>query len=386
MFYGSNILCLGLQGCILWTLKVILRNLQDSETEEDTDLLQFIANALSKLFTRKKARLTCSFFEEIFKRYNTLGRLSIGQLVEKCGNARNEHLKGVAMKLLTGILKPVLSVKGKKSGGEIEEVRQPTARALESHLEPLSAVLLSIVQEPPQIREYQFSFLQFLSSCIDVFIVLYPQKPLSTILDTKSLLEGLKTMKTSKKGKLPKLITKIEGKITTGAARIPVANEGAVNMKSETQGVKKKKSVDAEKVIEMDIEPTPSKKKKKSLDVKKVVENVIESHIETDITLTPSKKKKMSVDVKKVVEVDVVPTPSKKKKTLVDVEKVVEVEIEPTPPKKKKKSMDEENVVVEAEIVRTEQTPSKKKKQKERTSPKTQEITGKKTKRCREEQ
>lgn len=386
MFHGSNILCLGLQGCILWTLKVILRNLQDSETEDDTDLLQFIANALSELFTSKKARLTCSFFEEIFQRYNTLGRLSIGQLVEKCGNARSEHLKGVAMKLLSGILKPVLSVKGKKSGGEIDEVRQSTARALESHLEPLSAVLLSIVQKPPQNRDYKLSFLQFLSTCIDVFIVLYPQKPLSTILDTESLLEGIKTIKTSKNGKLPHLITKIEGLITTGAARIPVANEGVVNMKSETQGVKKKKSADAEKVIEMDIEPTPSKKKKKSSDVKKVVENVIESHIETDITSTPSKKIKMSVDVKKVVEVDVAPTPSKKKKTLVDVEKVVEVEIEPTPPKKKKKSMDEENVVVEAETVQTEQTPSKKKKQKDRTSPKTQEISGKKTKRSREEQ
>jgi DNA polymerase phi len=303
--------------------------------------------------------------------------------VEKCGNARTEHLKGIAMQLLSGILKPVLFVKSKKSSVEIDEVRQPTARALESHLEPLSAVLLSIVQRPPQRADYKLNALQFLCSCIDAFIVLYPQKPLSTILDTKALLEGLKTIETRK---LQHLITKIEGLITRGAARVPVANEKAANMKSKSLGAKKKKSADAEKVIEMDIEPTPSKKKKKSLDVEKVVENVIESHIETDIALTPSKKKKMSVDVEKVIEVDIVPTPSKKKKTLVDAEKVVEVEIEPTPPKKKKKSVDVENVVVEAEIVQIEQTPSKKKKQKERTSPKTQEMTGKKTKRCRVEQ
>ena len=409
MFHGSNILCLVLQGCTLWILKVILGNLQDSEIKDDTDLLQCIANALSEYFTHKKARLPYSFFAKIFQQHNTLGRLSIGQLVEKCGNARSECLKDIAMQLLSGILKPVLSVKGMKSGAEIDKVRQPTAHALESHLESLSAVLLSIGQKPPKKIGHKQSALRFVKCCIDAFIVLYPQKPLSTILDTNALLEGLKTIKTQK---LQQLIINIEGSITGGAARILVANENAANMKSKPLGAKKKKSADAEKVIEMDIEPTFSKKKKMSSDVEKVVGNDIESHIETDISLTFSKKKKMSVDVEKVIEVDIVPTPSKKKKkpadeenvvveaeivqieqtpskkkkTLVDAEKVVEVETEPTPPKKKKKSVDEENVVVEAEIVQIEQTPSKKKKQKERTSPKTQEMTGKKTKRCRVEQ
>lgn len=386
MFHGSNILCLGLQGCTLWIIKVIMGNLQDSETKEDTDLVQFIANALSDYFTSKMSRLHCEFFAEIFKRHNMLGRSSIGQLVEKCGNARIEVLKRKAMELLSRILKPVLSVKGKKSGAEIDEVRQPTARALESHLEPLSAVLLLIVQKPPQKPAHKLFAFQFLSSCIDVLIVLYPQKPLSTILDTKALLEGLKTIVTPGKGRLHNLITKIEGSLTRDMARIPVADEKAAHMKLKTPGAKKKKSVDAEEIIEMDIEPTPSKKKKKSLDVEKVVESVIISHIETDIAPTPSKKKKMSVDAEKVVEVAIEPTPSKKKKTMVDAEKVVEVEIEPTTSKKKKKSVEEENVVVEAEIVQIEQTPSKKKKQKERTSPKTQETTSKKTKRCREEQ
>lgn len=359
MLHGSHNLCLGLQGCTLWTLKVILGNLQDSETKEDTDLLQFIANALNEYFTHKKSRIPCSFFVKIFQRHDMVGRSSIGQLVEKCGSARTEVLKGKAMELLSGILKPVLSVKGKKSGEEIDEVRQPIARTLESHLEPLSATLLSIVQKPPHKAPHKLDALQFLSSCINALIVLYPQKPLSIILDTKALLNGLKTIETAGKQKLQNLITKIEGLITRDAARILVANEKVGDMKSKTPGAKKKKSVDAEKVIEMGIKPTPSKKKKKSADVEKVIELQFGT--------------------------DTAPTPSKKKRVSVDVEKVVEVETEPTPSKTKKESVDEE-VVVEAEIAQSEQTPFKKKQHKERMSPKTQVTTSKKTKRQREDQ
>lgn len=229
----------------MWTLKVLLGNLPDIDEKGDAELSEFLTNSLKDFFTRRKSRLPGPFLSEVFQRHPILGRLSIGNLVEKAGNGRTGVMKCEAMRLLTGILKPVTSGKGKKPATEGDEL----AKAFEEHVGSLGAVILSTVQSPPQKAAHKLIALQFCSSCIDVFRVLFPRKILHSVLDMGALLAGLKAIDAPSKGKLHNLITKLVETVTVEVAKaveVPMENEGDAAPSKKKKGKKSEASTHPE--------------------------------------------------------------------------------------------------------------------------------------------
>lgn len=286
----------------MWTFKVLLGNLPDVEEKCDSETLDLLFSALDDYFTHKKSRLAGSFFTELFRRYPVLGRCSIGKLMEKCGNGRTEFMKCEAMRLLTEILKPVTSGKGKKTinGGDEHKL---LVKAFEEHMGPRGSSILSTVQNPPERAAYKFIALQFCSSCIDAFRMLYPQKGLHAVLDTEALLAGLKAVDTPTKGKLQNLITKLVKVVAEDLAKNPGRSGSAKGDGNKTSSKKKLKAVEVPMEVENVV--TPSKNKGKNLKEDRMPskrKNARDSQVQMEVQVeeTPSKKKSKSPSSKKV--------------------------------------------------------------------------------------
>lgn len=237
------------QACTLWTLKVLLGNVPDTAEKCDAELLECISTALDDYFTQKKSRLAGSFFIEIFQRHQILGRFSIGKLIEKCGNGRTEFMKCEALRLLTAILKPVTSCKGKKTVAESVECNL-LAKAFQQHMGSLGAAISFIVQSPPEKSAYKSIALKFCSSCIDVFTVLYPLKGLHSLLDSKALLAGLKAIDAPSKGKLHNLITKLQNTVTEELTKTSVISDSTKRNANKIASNKANKDSEVLTVIE----------------------------------------------------------------------------------------------------------------------------------------
>jgi DNA polymerase phi len=275
-----------LQGCTFWTLKVLLGN----EENGDDEFLEFFASSLDDYFTHKKSRLPGPFLSEVFQRHPMLARFTFGRLIARCGDGRTEFMKCEAMRLITGILKPVSSGKGKKPAPEGEEHKQ-LAKTFEEHIGSLGAAIMSIVQSPPQKSDFKVIALLFCSSCIDSFSVLYPQKPLYTLLDTGALFAALKAIEAPSKGKLHNLLTKLVERVTVELEKNPVSTKTVNAEDSKTTPSKKKKAKKSEPPTPSVEDKTPSKKKKATDEV---------APMDVQIEETSSKKKQQQKSAKKV--------------------------------------------------------------------------------------
>ena len=270
-----------LQGCTLWTLKVLLGN----EKQGDDEFFEFFASCLDDYFTYKKSRLPGPFLSEVFQRHPLLGRFSFGKLIARCGDGRTEFMKCEAMRLLTGILKPVSLGKGKKTAPEGEECKQ-LAKSFEEHMGSLGAAILSTVQNPPHKSDYKIIALLFCSSCFDAFTVLSPEKPLHTLLDIGTLLAGLKSIEAPSKGRLHNLLTKLVETVTIELAKNPVRGTVKMDVDSKTPSKKKK----AKKSEASEEDKTPSKRKKATDEV---------VAMEVQVEEISSKKRKQQMNAKK---------------------------------------------------------------------------------------
>lgn len=212
------------QGCTLWSLKVLQGNSTNIDGKGDEEVLQLLTSSLEEFFVHKKSRLPGNFFAEAFQRHPWLGRSSLGLLIEKSGNARSDFLKFEAMRLLAGVLRPKGSDKGKKLTLDTE-VDQPTADALQPHLVPLSKVVLSLLQNPPEKSAYRINALSFCCSCVEALLVLYPQTPISANIETEIILASVKEITVPRNGKLGNLITKLVNLIEKDADRKPLPNK-----------------------------------------------------------------------------------------------------------------------------------------------------------------
>lgn len=288
------------QACTLWTFKVLLGSITDDEEKCDSETLELLFSALEDYFTHKKSRLAGSFFTELFRRFPVLGRCSIGKLIEKCGNGRTEFMKCEAMRLITEILKPFTSAKGKKTVNESDH-HKLLAKAFEEHMGLRGSSILSTVQNPPERAAYKFIALQFCSSCIDAFRMICPQKGLHTFLDIEALLAGLKVIDAPSKGKLRNLITKLVKVVTDELAKNPVRSGPT---KGDGNKTSKKKSKVADAPMEIENIGTPSKNKGKNLKEdrtpsKRKIARDGQAPVEVTVEETPSKKKNKSPSSKK---------------------------------------------------------------------------------------
>lgn len=275
-----------LQGCTLWTLKVLLGN----EENGDEELLAFFASSLDDYFTHKKSRLPGPFLSDVFQRHPVLGRISFGRLIARCGDGRTEFIKCEAMRLLTGILKPVTSGKGKKATQTEGDEHKQLAKTFEEHMGSLGVAILSTVQSPPQKADYKVIVLLFCSSCIDAFTVLFPQKALHTLLDAGALLAGLKAIEAPSKGRLHNLLTKLVEAVTAELEKNPGSSETVKADDSKTTPSKNKAKT-SEAPTQSEEAKTPSKRKKARDE---------EAPMEVQVDGTPSKKKQMSAKKVKV--------------------------------------------------------------------------------------
>jgi len=266
----------------------------------DAELSEFLANSLEEFFTHKKSRLRGPFLSKVFQRYPVLGRISIGKLLEMIGNARTGVMKGEAMRLLTGVLKPVIPTKGKKMAMEGNEL----AKAFEEHVEALGAVILSTVQSLPRKAAHKFIALQFCSSCMDALRVLCQHRTLHSVLDMEALLAGLQAIDVPSKGKLDNLIMKLVETVAAEVARNPVSIGTTTNAVDDNKTPSEKNQENgAEVPMEIEKDETPSKKKKKGKKSK------ASRQPEDEEELTPSKRKKARTEAAVQGE----ETPSKKK-------------------------------------------------------------------------
>jgi hypothetical protein len=216
------------QACALWVLKVLQGSTTDAE-DSDADVLQILAMSLEDSFVQKKSRLSVAFFRNIFQQHPWLGRAVLGQLIDKCGNARSEFFKREAMHMVTEILRRNMG-KDKKAGHcpIIADVLQP-------FLPTLSGVLLSLVQKPPVKKEYKSEAFKFCYTSIEALRTLYPSKPLSALLDTEALLVSLKDIKLPPIGKLQHSVTRSVSLIEKEMERVSMTGKKASKMASKKE-------------------------------------------------------------------------------------------------------------------------------------------------------
>ncbi|CAK9221215.1 unnamed protein product [Sphagnum troendelagicum] len=216
------------QACALWVLKVLQGSTTDAE-DSDADVLQILAMSLEDSFVQKKSRLSVAFFRNIFQQHPWLGRAVLGQLIDKCGNARSEFFKREAMHMVTEILRRNMG-KDKKAGHcpIIADVLQP-------FLPTLSGVLLSLVQKPPVKKEYKSEAFKFCYTSIEALRTLYPSKPLSALLDTEALLVSLKDIKLPPMGKLQHSVTRSVSLIEKEMERVSMTGKKASKMASKKE-------------------------------------------------------------------------------------------------------------------------------------------------------
>jgi DNA polymerase phi len=216
------------QACALWVLKVLQGSTTDAE-DSDADVLQILAMSLEDSFVQKKSRLSVAFFRNIFQQHPWLGRAVLGQLIDKCGNARSEFFKREAMHMVTEILRRNMG-KDKKAGhGPI------IADVLQPFLPTLSGVLLSLVQKPPVKKEYKSEAFKFCYTSIEALRTLYPSKPLSALLDTEALLVSLKDIKLPPMGKLQHSVTRSVSLIEKEMERVSMTGKKASKMASKKE-------------------------------------------------------------------------------------------------------------------------------------------------------
>ncbi|CAM6049668.1 unnamed protein product [Sphagnum compactum] len=236
------------QACALWVLKVLRGSTTDAE-DSDADVLQILAMSLEDSFVQKKSRLSVAFFRNIFQQHPWLGRAVLGQLIDKCGNARSEFFKREAMHMVTEILRRNMG-KDKKAGhGPI------IADVLEPFLPTLSGVLLSLVQKPPVKKEYKSEAFKFCYTSIEALRTLYPSKPLSALLDTEAVLVSLKDIKLPPMGKLQHSVTRSVSLIEKEMERVSMTgkkasktvskkeNSSPINRDSTLAGMKQVKKI-----------------------------------------------------------------------------------------------------------------------------------------------
>ncbi|CAK9219878.1 unnamed protein product [Sphagnum troendelagicum] len=216
------------QACALWVLKVLQGSTTDAE-DIDADVLQILAMSLEDSFVQKKSRLSVAFFRNIFQQHPWLGRAVLGQLIDKCGNARSEFFKREAMHMVTEILRRNMG-KDKKAGHcpIIADVLQP-------FLPTLSGVLLSLVQKPPVKKEYKSEAFKFCYTSIEALRTLYPSKPLSALLDTEALLVSLKDIKLPPMGKLQHSVTRSVSLIEKEMERVSMTGKKESKMASKKE-------------------------------------------------------------------------------------------------------------------------------------------------------
>lgn len=202
-FLTINIV-LWLQDCVLWTLRILVGNVN----EGDAEVSEFLRKSVEHSFTNHHSRLKGPFWSRIFRQHPVLARACIGKLMEKVGNGRNMTLRCAAMRLVTEILKPVTSPKGgKKAAAGEGEIAKLFVEALEGHVDSLGAAILSTVQDFPKKREQKLLALPFCISSIDAFRLLFPHKS----LDKEALLAGLKAIQAPDQGKIQNLLIKAQG-------------------------------------------------------------------------------------------------------------------------------------------------------------------------------
>ncbi|CAM6028277.1 unnamed protein product [Sphagnum balticum] len=216
------------QACALWVLKVLQGSTTDAE-DGDPDVLQILAMSLEDSFVQKKSRLSVAFFRNIFQQHPGLGRAALGQLIDKCGNARSEFFKREAMHMFTEILRHNMGKEKKAGHGPI------IADVLQPFLPTLSGVLLSLVQKPPVKKEYKSEAFKFCYTSIEALRTLYPSKPLSAFLDTEALLVSLKDIKLPPMGKLQHSVTRSVSLIEKEMERVSMTGKKASKTASKKE-------------------------------------------------------------------------------------------------------------------------------------------------------
>ncbi|KAL2622927.1 hypothetical protein R1flu_003132 [Riccia fluitans] len=205
--------CVVAENCIYWLLKVILGN---CEKEQDKDVEEILSLALEDFFEQKKCKLSAEFFRQCYSRFPSLGNSLLERLLDKCANARSEHLQLEAVRLAGGILGfAAKSARNPKNLSPAEASSR--AESLKPYIGSLTGAVMNFLKKPPVKSSKRAEVFQFCVSVVELLSILYPGKSLSEFINSDVAAPAIEALSNPAhgKGRLSNLVIRLQELLVT---------------------------------------------------------------------------------------------------------------------------------------------------------------------------